>query len=84
VTLTISKLISTLSKVQAAVGDLPVKLKAIEGDAETFLHSVGVELGIDGSSEGSTVTVNHSTTPPADPAPETPADGTNPPTDSQA
>lgn len=67
--LKISELVAELNKAQAAVGDLPVVFKAIEGDAETFLHTLGIELAPGQSSINSTISINHGTTDPT-PAPE--------------
>lgn len=67
--LKISELVAELNKAQAAVGDLPIVFKAVEGDVETFLHTIGVELAPGNSALQSTVSINHSTTDPT-PAPD--------------
>lgn len=82
--LTITQVVEALSKVAATAGNLPVKLKAVEGDAETFLHSIEVEFGFDGSTTSTSATITHTTSPPPDPATDTPDQGTNAPTDQVA
>lgn len=82
--LKISEFVAELNKVQAAVGDLPVVFKAVEGDAESFLHTIGIELAPSSSKVQSTVSINHTTEAPAEPEPEPAADATNAPTDQTA
>lgn len=69
-TLTITQFVEVLNKVAASAGNLPVKIKAAEGDAETFLHSIEVEFGLDGKANSTTATITHTTQAP-EPEPET-------------
>lgn len=79
--MTVAEVIGLLSKVQSMAGDLPVVFKAVEGEAETVLHKIGLEIAPgDGTATG-TVTVVHGPeavaavepTPAPDPAPAPPA-----------
>lgn len=82
--LTITQVVEALSKVAATAGNLPVKLKAVEGDAETFLHSIEVEFGFDGTTASTSATITHTTQAPAEPAAEPDPEGTNAATDQAA
>lgn len=82
--LKISELVQALSKVQSAIGDAPVVFKELEGDAETALRSIGIELGPDGNATSSTVTLNHGEPQPEPEPAEPPAEQTNAPSDQAA
>lgn len=82
--LKISELVQALSKVQSAIGDAPIIFKELEGDAETELHKIGIELGPDGSAASSTVTLRHAEGAPAAPATETATETASEPSDQVA
>lgn len=65
----ISELQSLLSKVANVVGDAEIILKAVEGEAETVLKTVGIELGSGGDPTAAGVTISHGAPEPAAPAP---------------
>jgi hypothetical protein len=67
--LTINQLVTTLQKVSAAAGDLPVIFKAVEGDAETFLDSIKVAFSPTGDTAESKAVLSHTTQKPADTTP---------------
>lgn len=74
----ISELVSALSKLQSAVGDIPVKFKELEADAATELKTISLELDANASAADSVATLNHGapapeTETPADPVPSEPA-----------
>ena len=71
--MTVQEVIGLLSKVQSMAGDLPVVFKALEGDAETVLHKIGLEIEPGSGNAAGTVTVVHGPeqTPAPDPAPVT-------------
>lgn len=69
----ISELVAALNKASQLVGDAPVILKALEGDAETAFKSIEATINIETGQTGETVTVTHGTpspAPQADPATE--------------
>lgn len=66
----ITEIQAVLSKVSSVVGDAPVILKSIEGAVETEIKTIGIELGADGATVSSNVTLNHA---PVAPAPAAPA-----------
>lgn len=64
----ISDVQALLSKVSNVAGDVELVLKAVEGEAETVIHSVGIELGAAGDATSAAATITHG------PAPEAPAE----------
>ena len=73
--LKISELVAGLNKVMAAVGDAPVVFKHLEQDAETVLHTIGIELAPSGEASSSVITLKHGDAPAEtaaepEPAPE--------------
>ena len=71
--MTVQEVIALLSKVQSLAGDLPVVFKAVEGEAVTVLHKIGIEISPESGLAAGTVTVVHGPepTPAPDPAPVT-------------
>ena len=74
----ISELQALLSKVANVVGDAEVILKAVESEAETVLHSVGITLGSNGDPATSTVTVEHGAPAPVATGIDQPTSPTDP------
>jgi hypothetical protein len=73
--LKISELQAILTKASNLLEDAPIILKAVEGDAESFIHDVQVTISAASGDDAGVVTVNHTTTAPAEPTAETaPAD----------
>lgn len=81
--MTLAELIQGFQKFSQFAGDLPVVIRDVETEAETILHSIGIQVDPSGNATGK-VTINHAATPPApavdtnttapvDPAPADPA-----------
>jgi hypothetical protein len=77
--LKLSELVAALSKLQSAVGDIPVKFKELESDAATELKSISLELDASASATNSVATLNHGT-----PSPEPEPEAASAPTDAAA
>jgi hypothetical protein len=75
--MTLSDIITSLQKLSPLVGDAELVLQAVEGGAETVIHSLSVDLGTGGDATGNRVTVKHGAPPPA-PAPEPTAEAAPP------
>lgn len=70
--MTLSELLAGLQKLSQYAGDLPVVIKAVETEAETVFHSIGLQIDPSGNANGK-VTINHSVTPATAPDVQVPA-----------
>lgn len=70
----LSELIAGLNKLTQFAGDLPVVIKDVESEAETVLHSIGVNIDPTSGTANGSVTINHGTAPEPAPEPAAPAD----------
>lgn len=76
----LSELIAGLNKLTQFAGDLPVVIKNVESEAETVLHSIGINIDPSSGTANGSVTINHGTAP--EPAPE-PAPAADQPADAR-
>lgn len=80
--MTLSELIAGLQRFTQIAGDLPVIFKAVEGEAETVLHDIGININPTAGSATGSVTINHGVAPVAPaPATDTPDSTPVPPVD---
>ena len=68
--MTLTELIQGLQRFTQIAGDLPVIFKTVEGDVETVLHDIGINVNPTAGTATGTVTINHGVAPAA-PAPAT-------------
>ena len=63
--MTLSELIAGLQRFTQIAGDLPVIFKTVEGDVETVLHDIGININPTAGSATGSVTINHGAPAPA-------------------
>lgn len=72
--MTLNELIQGLNKLTQFAGDLPVVIKDAETEAETVLHSIGINVDPSGNAANGSITLNHAPAPAAtEPATESAA-----------
>ena len=63
--MTLTELIQGLQRFTQIAGDLPVIFKTVEGDVETVLHDIGINVNPTAGSATGSVTINHGAAAPA-------------------
>ena len=63
--MTLTELIQGLQRFTQIAGDLPVIFKTVEGDVETVLHDIGINVNPAAGSATGSVTINHGAPAPA-------------------
>jgi hypothetical protein len=67
--MTLNELIQGLNKLTQFAGELPVVIKDAETEAETVLHSIGINIDPAGGTANGSISLNHAPAPAAVPAP---------------
>lgn len=80
--MTLSELIAGLQRFTQIAGDLPVIFRTVEGDIETVLHDIGINVNPTAGSATGSVTINHgAAAPEPTPVTDTPDSAPVPPAD---